>query len=47
MEWASAKKVIVSAIEHYYQEQIANRKKMQEDRISRAEQILKTKRSKE
>ncbi len=47
MDWPSAKKIIISTIERYYGEQTANRKRLQEERMKNAEQLLKNKRSKE
>ncbi|MGI8634552.1 MAG: nucleotidyl transferase AbiEii/AbiGii toxin family protein, partial [Segetibacter sp.] len=47
MNWPSAKKIIISTIERYYGEQTANRKRLQEERMKNAEQLLKNKRSKE
>lgn len=47
LKWSSAKTIITDAIENYYKEQTAGRKKIQEDRINKAEQMIKNKKRKE
>ena len=47
MDWTLAKDIIISTIQVYYQEQISNRKRLQEERIKNAEQLLKQKKKKD
>ncbi|MDQ6815218.1 MAG: nucleotidyl transferase AbiEii/AbiGii toxin family protein [Bacteroidota bacterium] len=46
MEWATAKNIILNTVELYYEEQISNKKKLQEERLRNAEQLLKQKKKK-